>query len=64
MLIENVESLIEDYYKTFQVSAQVREGVAGMLHAEFDRLMASETKELEQLTKHRGRLEADRFKLL
>jgi hypothetical protein len=64
MLIEDVEHLVEDYYTTIQVSAQVREDVAGMLHAEFDRLMASETKELEQLTKQRGKLEAERFKLL
>ncbi|CEI47093.1 Recombinase [Propionibacterium freudenreichii] len=64
MLIEDVEHLIEDYYQSIQVSAQVREDVAGMLHAEFDRLMASETKELEQLTKQRDKLEAERFKLL
>lgn len=51
ILLEDVERLIEDHYKTIQVSEQVREDVAGMLHAEFDRLMASETKELEQLTR-------------
>ncbi|WP_084674694.1 recombinase family protein [Bifidobacterium crudilactis] len=64
ILIEDVERLIEEYYKTIQVSAQVREDVAGMLHAEFDRLMASETKELEQLTRQRDKLEGERFKLL
>ncbi|MCI1747690.1 MAG: recombinase family protein, partial [Acidipropionibacterium sp.] len=64
ILIEDVERLIEEYYKTIQVSAQVREDVAGMLHAEFDRLMASETKELEQLTRQRDKLEDERFKLL
>ena len=60
----DVERLIEYYYKTIQVSAQVRGDVAGMLHAEFDRLRASEAKELEQLTKQRDKVEAERFKLL
>lgn len=35
-----------------------------MLHAEFDRLMTCETKELERLVNERGKLERERFKLL
>lgn len=35
-----------------------------MLHAEFDRLMASETKELARLTTDRDRLDDERVKLL
>ena len=64
MLIEDVERLIEEYYTTVQVSAQTRQDVAGMLHAEFDRLMACETKELDRLVKERGELERERFKLM
>ena len=64
MLIEDVERLIEEYYTTVQVSAQTRQDIAGMLHAEFDRLMACETKELDRLVKERGTLERERFKLM
>ena len=64
MMIEDIERLIEEYYKTIQVSAHVREDIAGMLHAEFDRLMAGETKQLEQLVKQRDKLETERLKLL
>lgn len=64
MLIEDVEHLIEDLYETIQVSAKTRQDLADMLHAEFDRLMASETKELARLTQDRDRLEDERVKLL
>lgn len=64
MLIEDVERLIEGLYETIQVSGETRQGLAGMLHAEFDRLMASETKELARLTTDRDRLDDERVKLL
>ncbi|MFC6355306.1 hypothetical protein [Luethyella okanaganae] len=64
MLIEDVEHLIETYYETIQISGETRQSVAGMLHAEFDQLMASETKELSRLTKDRDRLDHERVKLL
>ncbi len=64
MLIEDVEHLIESYYETIQVSGQTRQNVAEMLHAEFDRLMASETKERARLATHRDRLDGERMKLL
>ena len=64
MLIEDVERLIEGLYETIQVGGETRQGLAGMLHAEFDRLMASETKELARLTTDRDRLDDERVKLL
>ncbi|MFN8097212.1 MAG: zinc ribbon domain-containing protein [Dermatophilaceae bacterium] len=64
MLIEDVEHLIETLHETIQVSGETRQNLAGMLHAEFDRLMASETKELARLTKDRDRLDGERVTLL
>ncbi|KAB1646712.1 hypothetical protein [Pseudoclavibacter endophyticus] len=46
MLIEEVEHLIEQDYQHIQVSPVMRQSIAGRLHAEFDRLMATETAEL------------------
>ncbi|PPH37208.1 recombinase family protein [Rathayibacter sp. AY1E3] len=64
MLIEDVEHLIERYYETIQVSDEIRQSLAGMLHAEFDQLMASESKELNRLATERDRLEDERVKVL
>ncbi|MDR1449593.1 MAG: recombinase family protein [Propionibacteriaceae bacterium] len=64
MLIDDVERLIESFYETIQVSGQTRQNVAEMLHAEFDRLMASETKGLARLATDRDRLDDERMKLL
>lgn len=64
MLIEDVEHLVESYYETIQVSGETRQDLAGMLHAEFDRLMASETKELGRLANDRDRLDDEHMKLL
>lgn len=64
MLIEDVEHLIERYYETIQVSGEMRQSLAGMLHAEFDHLMASESKELNRLATERDRLEDERMKVL
>lgn len=64
MLIKDVERLIEGLYETIQISGDTRQNVAGMMHAQFDRLMASETKELARLTKDRDRLDGERTKLL
>ncbi len=64
ILIEDVERLIESYYETIQVSGETRQNVAGMMHAEFDQLMASETEELASLAADRDRLNEERTKLL
>src|SRR5690606_14445471 len=41
-----------------------RDALSGMLHHEFDRLMAAETDELERLTTHRDRLEHEQDRLM
>ena len=64
ILIEDVEKLIEDYYAHVQISPAQRDALSGMLHHEFDRLMAAETDELERLTKHRDRLEHEQDRLM
>ncbi len=64
MLIEDVEKLIEDYYTRVQISPAQRDALSGMLHHEFDRLMAAETDELDRLTKHRDRLEHEQDRLM
>ena len=48
-----------DYYTPAQQDA-----LAGMLHHEFDRLMAAETEELERLTTNRDRLESEQDRLM
>lgn len=64
MLIEDLEHLIQVLYATIQVSADARKCLAGMLRTEFDRLVASVTKELAPLTTDRERLVDARGKLL
>jgi hypothetical protein len=64
MLIEEVERLVERHYETVQISAQTRHAVAKHLHAEFDKLMASESDALGDLTRERARLEDEQGKLL
>ncbi|GAA2187428.1 hypothetical protein GCM10009786_12330 [Leucobacter alluvii] len=64
MLIEDVERLIEKYYEMIEVSPGMRQGLAGKIHADFDLLMANETKELSRLTSERDRLDDERMKLL
>ena len=64
VLIEDIERLIEAYYERIQVSGEVRQSLAGMLHAEFDRLMASESAELANLAAERDQLDEERTKLL
>ncbi|WP_164509826.1 MULTISPECIES: hypothetical protein [Gulosibacter] len=46
MLIEDVERLIEKCYEMIEVSPGMRQDLAGKIHADFDLLMANETKEL------------------
>ena len=41
-----------------------QDALAGMLHHEFDRLMAAETEELERLTANRDRLEGEQDRLM
>lgn len=64
MLIEDVERLIEKYYEMIEVSPGLRQDLAGKIHADFDLLMANETKELSRLTSERDRLDDERMKLL
>ena len=64
MLIEDVEKLVEDYYKRVQITPAQQDALAGMLHHEFDRLMASETDELARLTANRDRLEGEQDRLM
>ena len=64
ILIEDVEKLIEDYYTRVQIGPAQRDALSGMLHHEFDRLMAAETDELERLTTRRDRLEHEQDRLM
>ena len=64
MLIEDVEKLVEDYYTRVQITPAQQDALAGMLHHEFDRLMAAETEELERLTTNRDRLESEQDRLM
>ncbi len=64
MLIEDVEKLVEDYYTRVQITPAQQDALAGMLHHEFDRLMAAETEELERLTTNRDRLEGEQDRLM
>ena len=64
MLIEDVEWLIENYYEMIELSPGLRQDLAGKIHADFDALMANETKELSRLTNERDRLDDERMKLL
>lgn len=64
MLIEDVEKLVEDYYSRVQITPAQQDALAGMLHHEFDRLMAAETEELERLTTSRDRLESEQDRLM
>ena len=56
--------MIERYYEQVQITPARREALGGMLHHEFDRLMADETDELNQLTGNRDRLEHEQERLL
>ena len=64
MLIEDVEKLVEDYYTRVQITPAQQDALAGMLHHEFDHLMASETEELTRLTANRDRLEGEQDRLM
>ncbi len=56
--------LIEKYYEMIEVSPEMRQDLAGKIHADFDQLMANEAKELSRLTTKRDRLDDERMKLL
>lgn len=64
LLIEDVEKLIEDYYTRVQIPPGQQDALAGVLHHEFDRLMAAETEELERLATNRDRLESEQDRLM
>ena len=64
MLIEDVEKLVEDYYSRVHITPAQQDALAGMLHHEFDRLMAAETEELARLTANRDRLESEQDRLM
>lgn len=64
MLIEDLEKLVEEYYTRVQITPAQQDALAGMLHHEFDRLMAAETEELERLSTNRDRLEGEQDRLM
>ena len=64
ILIADVEKLIEDYYQCIQITPTHREALAGMLHHEFDQLMAAETDELARLTTRRDSLQHEQERRL
>jgi len=64
VLIEDVERLIEGYYRRVGLTPTHREALSGMLRSEFDRMMAAETAELSALTSNRDQLEAEQLRLL
>ena len=64
VLIEEVERKVEAYYDGLGLTPTQREALTGMLHREFDRLMAGQADELGALTKQRDKLEAEQLKLL
>ena len=47
-----------------QITPAQQDALAGMLHHEFDHLMASETEELTRLTANRDRLEGEQDRLM
>lgn len=64
MLIEDVERLVERTYDSIRMTGDTRRNVVQMMHAELDRLMARESKELTHLATERNQLEDERLKLL
>ena len=50
--------------KRVQITPAQQDALAGMLHHEFDRLMAAETYELVRLTANRDRLEGEQDRLM
>ncbi len=56
-LIEDIERLIDANCSRIKVSGEVRQELAGVAHAEFDRLMATESAELTHLADARDRLD-------
>ena len=64
ILISDVEHLVETYYDRVQITATRREALAGMLHHEFDHLMATETANLKELTRRRDELEHEQKTLM
>ncbi len=64
ILISDVERLVETYYDRVQITATRREALAGMLHHEFDHLMATETANLKDLTRRRDELEHEQKTLM
>lgn len=64
ILIEDVERLVEKYYESIQISGEMRQSLAGMVHAEFDHLLAEDSGELESLAKERSGLEEERLVVL
>lgn len=64
ILIEDVERLVEKYYESIQISGELHQSLAGMVHAEFDHLLAEDSGELESLAKERAGLEEERLVVL
>ncbi|MFV0426428.1 MAG: recombinase zinc beta ribbon domain-containing protein, partial [Beutenbergiaceae bacterium] len=64
MLIEDVERLIENHYERVQITPAQRQALAGMLHHEFDQMLASEAAQLADLTVSRDRLTNEQDRLM
>ncbi len=60
ILVEKVEQLVADHYKTIQIPPDVRHAMLGMLDQEFATLHASTETERHQLTVERDRIQDQR----
>jgi hypothetical protein len=60
VLVEKVEQLVSDHYKTIQIPPDVRQAMFGMLDEEFATLHASSETERHQLTIERDRIQDQR----
>jgi hypothetical protein len=60
ILVDKVEQLVADHYKTIQIPSDVRQAMLGMLDEEFAALHASSEAERHQLTVERDRIQDQR----
>jgi site-specific DNA recombinase len=60
ILVEKVEQLVADHYKTIQIPPDVRQAMLGMLDDEFAALHASTETERHQLTVEKDRIQDQR----
>ena len=60
ILVDKVEQLVADHYKTIQIPADIRKAMLGMLDEEFAALHASSETERHQLTVEKDRIQDQR----